>query len=134
MRCSLILLGAIAATGVAGQAIAQQQAYETPRYTTGTGSTLDKNYGMPSLPNVDQLPQRTMAPENRVPAQPDFFAKRPDFDLPNPRTETSSVTAMETPLYTTSETTPNADMTTGGFTTGGFSTGNAGSSPGGFGS
>jgi hypothetical protein len=135
MRHTLILPGALIVVGLAGHgAVAQQQAYETPRYTTETQSTLDKNYGMPSMPSADQLPQRTMAPEKPMPEKPDFFAKRPETDWPKPRTDSASAMTMETPLYTTGEPTPNADMTTGGFTTGGFTTGDVASSSGGFGS
>ncbi len=118
MRCSLILLAGVAAACVAGSgAVAQEQRYETPAYTTGTGSTLDKNFGLPPMGGP---PQKTMEPEARVPPQPDFFPKTTDFDWPKPQTSTSTSTAsaMETPLFTTPETSTTGDMTTGGFTTG----------------
>ena len=82
MRCSLILLATIAGAGVAGHPCGgAATGIRNPPVFDRWRSTLDKNYGMPPLPNADQMPQRTMAPENRVPPQPDFFGKTTELRL-----------------------------------------------------
>jgi hypothetical protein len=91
--------------------MAQGQRFETPMYTTGTQSTLDKNYGLPTfgMPGSDLPQQRTMAPAAEPRPAPDFFAGTSDLTVK--RTGRAADSMMETPQYTTSE------GTTGGYGT-----------------
>jgi hypothetical protein len=108
----IIAAGAAGLTiATAGQAMAQGQRFETPMYTTGTQSTLDKNYGLPNfgMPGSDLPQQRTMAPAAEPRPAPDFFAGTSDLTVK--RTGRAADSMMETPQYTTSE------GTTGGYGT-----------------
>jgi hypothetical protein len=106
----LAMAGAIALTcALAGQAVAQDQTYETPLYTTPTQPTLDKNYGLPTFGmQGSELPQqKTMATKPDTPAeQPatagDPFKGASDLALPRPPRAVAGDAGMETPRYTTS--------------------------------
>jgi hypothetical protein len=108
----MIAAGAIGLTvAMAGRAVAQEQQaaaqdqqYETPLYTTGSVSTLDKNYGLPTfgMPGAELPQQRTMAPVADPPVKADLFSGVSDFTLPGKRNLAPADTGMETSQYTTS--------------------------------
>jgi hypothetical protein len=98
----IIAAGTIGLT-IAGPALAQGQQFETPLYTTGNQSSLDRNYGLPSfgMPGSELPVQRTTAPEPVTAEKPDFFRESSDLSVAKKRTAGSAET--ETPLYTTSD-------------------------------
>ncbi len=102
-------------------AFAQNQPYNTPLYTTQPPAALDQNYGLPSfgMRGAEQPQQRTMAPDPVPPEKPDFFKGLSDYTRPRARDLASWGSAMETPLYTTTEGSTTGNAMTGGFTTGG---------------
>jgi hypothetical protein len=103
----IAMAGAIVLTfALAGQAVAQEQTYETPLYTTPTQPSLDKNYGLPTFGmQGSELPQqKTMATKPATPAEEpatagDFVKGAPDLTPPR---AVAGETGMETPRYTTS--------------------------------
>ena len=120
-------LGSAAGLTVSVQAIGQpqpyeRQPYESPRYTPGAPATLDKTFGLPTfgMPGADLPQQKTMAPDVQPLEKADVLKAPPDFVFPKTREWTPGGTAMETPLFTTSEGLTAGDTTqseTGGFGT-----------------
>jgi hypothetical protein len=103
-------------------ALAQSPPYTTPLYTPQGPAELDKNYGLPAfgMPGTEVPQPQRMTPEAQPPEKPDFFKNSSDFTLPRARNPVSAGSAMETPLYTTSEGPTTGEATTGQFTTGGL--------------
>lgn len=122
-------LGLAVGLTVSVQAIAQvqpqpydAQPYETPRYTPSVPAPLDKSYGLPTfgMPGAGLPQQRATTPDIPPLDKADLLKARPDFDFARAREWTPGGTAMETPLFTTSESLTTGDTTqseTGGFGT-----------------
>jgi hypothetical protein len=119
MRLSWIPTAAGVAMGltISGQAFAQARVnpqtpqydqapqYETPKYVPATRPMLDKNFGLPTfgMQGAELPQQRTQAPVP-VPVEPtDVFKRPPDYVLPRAGEWRPGGTAMETPLYTTTD-------------------------------
>lgn len=125
-----VALASVAALGAlpVGAALAQDQQYETPRYTPLAPAGLEKNYGLPTfgMPG-NEVPQRkmtapatatpeTMAPETTTSSVPDFFQHSPDTTLPKiqdakPEGVKLGDSDTDTPLYTTSQGSTTDDTT-----------------------
>jgi hypothetical protein len=103
---AMIAAAAIGTTVVvAGQAVAQGRQFETPLYTTGGQSSLEKNYGLPTFgqPGMEVPKPQATAPQAEPTPKTDFFAGTSDLTLSRNRGTTETETDMETPRYTTSQ-------------------------------
>lgn len=84
---------------------AQDRHNETSLYSSQRSSVPDPNYGLPTfgMPGSDVPRQKTMAPENPVPTEPDFFKGATEIPLPDSKSSASAEAGMETPQYTTTD-------------------------------
>jgi hypothetical protein len=120
------ILAGLAGLSAASPGAAQPPPAGTQLYMTQPPAALDRNFGLPTfgMPGSELPQQRTMAPENRTPPPPDFFAGSSNSALPKTLPPSPAFAGMETPLFTTTEGVTTGDTTTSGdtMTTGGMTT------------